>query len=70
MPHSSRPSTNTSCHQPAVASVHDKLDTFEDLEVIGDDLDSLLDCFPNEQEPVKVKSQLVMCLSLETTDNG
>nr|XP_046271266.1 zinc finger CCCH domain-containing protein 7B-like isoform X2 [Scatophagus argus] len=33
--------------------VPDTVDTLEDSEVMGDDLDSLLDCFPNEQEPAE-----------------
>lgn len=33
--------------------VPDNLDTLEDLEFIGDDLDSLLDCVPNDLEPAQ-----------------
>ncbi|KAJ3600191.1 hypothetical protein NHX12_031177 [Muraenolepis orangiensis] len=29
------------------------LDTLDDFELIGEDLDNLLDCFPNESEPTK-----------------
>ncbi|XP_040917569.1 zinc finger CCCH domain-containing protein 7B-like [Toxotes jaculatrix] len=38
---------------PAVPSVPDIVDTSEDSEVMGDDLDSLLDCFPTEEESTK-----------------
>lgn len=58
MPHSSRPSTTPNCRQPAVAIVPDKLDTLEDSELMGDDLDSLLDCFPNEQVPAEAAFSL------------
>lgn len=53
MPHSSCPSTTPNCRQPAVASVPDRLDTLADSELMGDDLDSLLDCLPNEKEPTE-----------------
>lgn len=35
------------------------MDTLEDSELMGDDLDSLLDCLPNEQDPNEVKSAIV-----------
>nr|XP_020443495.1 zinc finger CCCH domain-containing protein 7B-like isoform X2 [Monopterus albus] len=47
MPRDSIPSD----HQPAVSSLPDGVDTLEDTELMGDDLDSLLDCFPAKQEP-------------------
>ncbi|XP_044038473.1 zinc finger CCCH domain-containing protein 7B-like isoform X2 [Siniperca chuatsi] len=59
MPESSFPSTTPSCRQPAVSSVPDTADTLEDSELMGDDLDSLLDCFPNEQEPTEAHTQAV-----------
>ncbi|KAM7386464.1 hypothetical protein PAMA_009197 [Pampus argenteus] len=46
------------CRQPAVASVPDRLDTLEDSELMGDDLDRLLDCFPNEQESTEAALSL------------
>ncbi|XP_026179943.1 zinc finger CCCH domain-containing protein 7B-like isoform X2 [Mastacembelus armatus] len=49
MPQTSIPSTLPSCCQPAVSSVPD-VDTLEESELMGDDLDKLLDCFPAEQE--------------------
>ncbi|XP_056143694.1 zinc finger CCCH domain-containing protein 7B-like [Lampris incognitus] len=33
------------------------LETLEDNELMGDDLDSLLDCFPSELEPAKTQTQ-------------
>ncbi|XP_034047100.1 zinc finger CCCH domain-containing protein 7B-like [Thalassophryne amazonica] len=35
---------------PSVLDTLDTLDTLEDSELMGEDLDSLLDCFPNEHE--------------------
>ncbi|XP_078140633.1 zinc finger CCCH domain-containing protein 7B-like [Centroberyx gerrardi] len=45
-----------SCHQPAALSVPDP-DALEDSELMGEDLDSLLDCFPNEPEPTETDIQ-------------
>ncbi|XP_039976336.1 zinc finger CCCH-type containing 7Ba isoform X2 [Xiphias gladius] len=50
MPQSTIPSIPRSCRQPAVSPVPDRVDPLEDSELMGDDLDSLLDCFPTEQE--------------------
>ncbi|XP_026201454.1 zinc finger CCCH-type containing 7Ba [Anabas testudineus] len=54
-PQSTVTSTLSSSHQPAVSSVADRVDTLDDSELMGDDLDSLLDCFPAEQEPVETQ---------------
>ena len=40
------------------------MDALEDFELMGDDLDSLLDCFPDEPEATEV----VVCLFLQTSD--
>ncbi|XP_070703241.1 zinc finger CCCH domain-containing protein 7B-like [Pempheris klunzingeri] len=53
MPQSSLPSTTPSSQQRAASSVPDIMDPLEDSELMGDDLDSLLDCFSNEQEPTE-----------------
>ncbi|GAA6215588.1 zinc finger CCCH domain-containing protein 7B-like [Lates japonicus] len=53
MPQSTIPSILPSNRQPAVSLVPDKVDTLEDSEVMGEDLDSLLDCVPTEQEPTE-----------------
>lgn len=66
VPHSSVPAITSNICQPAL-SVPDILDAVEDSELIGDDLDSLLDCFPNEQNPMVVKSAFVLCLSLQAS---
>ncbi|XP_029914529.1 zinc finger CCCH domain-containing protein 7B-like [Myripristis murdjan] len=44
-----------SSHQPAAVSVPN-MDTLDDFE-LGDDLDSLLDCYPNEPEPSETHIQ-------------
>ncbi|KAI4822139.1 hypothetical protein KUCAC02_007701 [Chaenocephalus aceratus] len=49
MPQSSVPSRAPSFRQPAVASFPEMLDNLDDTELMGDDLDSLLDGFPEEQ---------------------
>ena len=49
MPQSSVPST-----LPVASTVPDIADALED-ELIGDELDNLLDCAPNEQETNQVK---------------
>lgn len=48
-------STPPVCSPPASSEVPDVLDAVEDSEVIGDDLDSLLDSFSSEQGPAEVK---------------
>lgn len=60
MPQSSIRSPAPSCRQPAVLTVPDIVDTLEDFELMGDDLDILLDGFPTEAE---VKCVLVLRLS-------
>ncbi|XP_056263290.1 zinc finger CCCH domain-containing protein 7B-like isoform X2 [Pseudoliparis swirei] len=50
MPQSSIRSPAPSCRQPAVLTVPDIVDTLEDFELMGDDLDILLDGFPTEAE--------------------
>lgn len=49
MPPSTIPST-----QPAANLVPEPLDMLEDPELMGEELDSLLDCFPTEQETTRV----------------
>lgn len=44
--------------QPAAALVPDALAVLEDSELMGDDLDSLLDCFSTEQETTQVQCGL------------
>nr|XP_033501674.1 zinc finger CCCH domain-containing protein 7B-like isoform X1 [Epinephelus lanceolatus] len=52
---------------PAVSSVVlDTVDTLEDCELMGDDLDSLLDCFPNEQETPTSKHTVTSVLPAPT----
>ncbi|KAF7646029.1 hypothetical protein LDENG_00194770 [Lucifuga dentata] len=53
MPQSFVPSDLPSPRQPAVPSVSNDLDTLDDTELMGEDLDSLLDCFPNEQTHIQ-----------------
>ncbi|XP_075999015.1 zinc finger CCCH domain-containing protein 7B-like isoform X2 [Genypterus blacodes] len=53
MPQSTVPSTFPSRCQLATTLGSEDLDTLEDTELMGDDLDSLLDCFPNKQESDK-----------------
>ncbi|CAJ1075845.1 zinc finger CCCH domain-containing protein 7B-like [Xyrichtys novacula] len=48
MPQTTFTPTIPSHPEPAPPVVPDVVDTFEDSELIGDDLDSLLDSFPNE----------------------
>lgn len=64
MPQSTVPSMSPGCCQPAVPLAPDRVDTLEDSELIGDDLDSLLDCFSTEQESTEVKYLFVLCLDL------
>lgn len=56
MPQSPIPFTATSCQQSGVSPVPDSMmDSLDDCELMGDDLDSLLDSFPNEPEPHQVR---------------
>ncbi|AWP18587.1 putative zinc finger CCCH domain-containing protein 7B-like [Scophthalmus maximus] len=57
MPQSTVPSMSPGCCQPAVPLAPDRVDTLEDSELIGDDLDSLLDCFSTEQESTETHIQ-------------
>ncbi|KAJ4932386.1 hypothetical protein JOQ06_010809 [Pogonophryne albipinna] len=59
MPQSSVPSRAPSFRQPAVASFPEMLDNLDDTELMGDDLDSLLDGFPVEQAPTETLTQAV-----------
>ncbi|KAM9843096.1 zinc finger CCCH domain-containing protein 7B-like [Aulostomus maculatus] len=52
MPHST-PAVKSGCRQPTNL-VPNRVNTVDDSELIGDDLDSLLDFYPREQEPTKV----------------
>ncbi|XP_036945103.1 zinc finger CCCH domain-containing protein 7B-like isoform X2 [Acanthopagrus latus] len=49
-----------------LAPVPDVVDTLEDSELMGDDLDSLLDCLPNEQEPNEAHSQVAFAVPSRT----
>ncbi|XP_073349800.1 zinc finger CCCH domain-containing protein 7B-like isoform X2 [Pagrus major] len=49
-----------------LAPVPDIVDTLEDSELMGDDLDSLLDCLPNEQEPNETHSQAAFSVPSRT----
>lgn len=55
MPQATTPST-----VPVSSTVPVLVDTVDDSELMGDDLDSLLDCVPNDQEPPEVKSVFVL----------
>ncbi|XP_010787205.1 uncharacterized protein [Notothenia coriiceps] len=59
MPQSSVPSRAPSFRQPAVASFPEMLNNLEDTELMGDDLDSLLDDFPEVQAPTETLTQAV-----------
>ncbi|XP_071330413.1 zinc finger CCCH domain-containing protein 7B-like [Trachinotus anak] len=63
MPQSTIPST-----QPAAFSVADRVDVLEDSELMGDDLDSLLDGFPTgEQEPTETCVQAAFSVPSRTS---
>lgn len=64
MPQSSIASPAPSCRQPAVSSVPD----MEDSELMGDDLDSLLDCFPNEQDPTETPTRPAFSVPSRTSN--
>ncbi|XP_033998686.1 zinc finger CCCH domain-containing protein 7B-like [Trematomus bernacchii] len=59
MPQSSVPSRAPSFRQPAVASFPEMLDNLDDTELMGDDLDRLLDDFPEEHAPTETLTQAV-----------
>ncbi|XP_035766703.1 zinc finger CCCH domain-containing protein 7B-like [Neolamprologus brichardi] len=50
VPQSSFPSTPTSCSTPTNSAVPERAGTIEDSELMGDDIDSLLDCVSTEPE--------------------
>ncbi|XP_026021389.1 zinc finger CCCH domain-containing protein 7B-like [Astatotilapia calliptera] len=50
VPQSSFPSTPTSCSTPTNSAVPERSGTIEDSELMGDDIDSLLDCVSTEPE--------------------
>ncbi|XP_061604514.1 zinc finger CCCH domain-containing protein 7B-like isoform X5 [Phyllopteryx taeniolatus] len=52
MPHCAIPDKAYNVDQCAISDL-DRLDTLEDYELLGDDLDNLLDCIPNEHVPPK-----------------
>lgn len=54
MPQSSCTLSSPNHSKPAFFRLPDRVDTLEDSEVIGDDLDSLLDNFSTEPEPTQV----------------
>ncbi|XP_061604516.1 zinc finger CCCH domain-containing protein 7B-like isoform X7 [Phyllopteryx taeniolatus] len=53
MPHCAIPDKAYNVDQCAISDL-DRLDTLEDYELLGDDLDNLLDCIPNEHVPPKL----------------
>ncbi|XP_019962418.1 zinc finger CCCH domain-containing protein 7B-like isoform X2 [Paralichthys olivaceus] len=59
MPQSTATSMSPKCSQPVVPSMPDRVETdmVEDSELMGDDLDSLLDGFSTEQELTETNSQ-------------
>ncbi|KAK5616124.1 hypothetical protein CRENBAI_017132 [Crenichthys baileyi] len=54
VPKSTIPSTPPSSSRPAASAVPHRVEAVEDSEVMGDDLDSLLDSFPTGQVPSEV----------------
>ncbi|XP_042360267.1 zinc finger CCCH-type containing 7Ba [Plectropomus leopardus] len=61
MPQSSSPSPT-----PAVPLALDSLDAIENTELMGDDLDNLLDCVPNEPEPTESPTQAAFSVPSRT----
>lgn len=57
VPQSSFPSTPTSCSTPTNSAVPERSGTIEDSELMGDDIDSLLDCVSTEPETAEVNSK-------------
>lgn len=55
---------------PISSTVPDLVDTVEDSELMGDDLDNLLDCFPNDEEPTEVKSVFVLFVLADQYTNS
>ncbi|XP_061555731.1 zinc finger CCCH domain-containing protein 7B-like isoform X2 [Phycodurus eques] len=62
MAHCAIPDKAYNVDQCAISDL-DRLDTLEDDELLGDDLDNLLDCVPNEHIPPKSHNQEVASLS-------
>ncbi|XP_035805332.2 zinc finger CCCH domain-containing protein 7B-like isoform X3 [Amphiprion ocellaris] len=67
MPQPSFPCTPPSSNQPAVYAVPDSL---EDSERLGDDLDSLLDCFPTEQGPTEIPIHSAFSVPSQASTNN
>ncbi|XP_029294224.1 zinc finger CCCH domain-containing protein 7B-like isoform X2 [Cottoperca gobio] len=67
MPQSSIASPTPSYRQPSASSIADRVDTLEDSELMGDDLDSLLDCFSNEQGLTEAPTQAVFSVPCRTS---
>uniref|UniRef100_A0A3Q1EYM7 Zinc finger CCCH-type containing 7Ba n=1 Tax=Acanthochromis polyacanthus TaxID=80966 RepID=A0A3Q1EYM7_9TELE len=70
MPQPSFPSTPPSCNQPSVYAVSDTVGALEDSERLGDDLDSLLDCFPTEQGPAEIPVHSAFSLPSQASTNN
>ncbi|XP_041812096.1 zinc finger CCCH domain-containing protein 7B-like [Chelmon rostratus] len=51
---------------PVPSTTPDAVDSLED-ELMGDDLDCLLDCFPNEQEPAETHTQVALSAPSRTS---
>ncbi|XP_054616011.1 zinc finger CCCH domain-containing protein 7B-like isoform X2 [Dunckerocampus dactyliophorus] len=67
MPQSELPAKTNNGHLLAISGLQ-SLDTLEDCQLIGDDLDSLLDSMPHEQEAAEIPIQKVASLpSREST---
>lgn len=70
MPQPSFPSTPPSCNQPAVCAEPDPVGALEDSERLGDDLDSLLDCFPTEQGPTEIPIHSAFSVPSQASTNN
>lgn len=70
MPQPSFPSTPPSCNVPAVSAVPDTVGALEDSERLGDDLDSLLDCFPTEQGPTEIPVHSAFSVPSQASTNN
>ncbi|KAK5856636.1 hypothetical protein PBY51_008219 [Eleginops maclovinus] len=67
MPQSTVPSRAPNFCQPAASSVPEMLDTLDDTELMGDDLDRLLDDFPEENGLTETPPQAVFPAPCRTT---
>lgn len=67
VPQSSFPSTPTSCSTPTNSAVPERSGTIEDSELMGDDIDSLLDCVSTEPETAEVNSKCCVFFSFQNS---